>query len=266
MNPSEGGPILLDGQQTTKRKPVVIPASARAIKAKFWSEPDRAKVKEIAHYITETGEAHLHPDVTYAPIPKDADVRFLEVFSLAEKFQYDEDKWCVCAACPHDLPQFKNDGVVCWLPEEGTIKIVGWDCFKARNPEAHKKAADRYQAQKKSRNDEAYLLGRLFYVPILLGDLDHDIVVAEAFENVRTAFHIALHEHGLRDLSRHVMHGKLRLDVRRRDGLAGNAEYATISGDQFLSNKGVFARRWRPSGRGWRPSTSAPTGSRRCTP
>jgi hypothetical protein len=222
----------------TKRTPIDIPPSARELKARFWSEPERATVLEIAKYISETGEAHSHPDVTYGPIPKEADVLFLEVFSLVERFQYDVDHWCVCAACPHDLPQFKNNGVVCWVPEEGTIKIVGWDCFKARNPEAHRKAAERYNEQQRSRRDEAYLLTRLFHVPVLLRDLDDDIVIAEAFEVVRALFHKALIELGLDDLRRHIHYGRLCLDRRRRGGITGTVEYATVAGYQFLDRTG----------------------------
>lgn len=238
MKEPEEDSHLRDDQRATKRKPVDIPRSAREVKAKFWTEPDRAKVKEIARHIIETGEAHTHPDVTYGPISEDADVRFLEVFSLAEKFQYDVDHWCVCAVCPHDLPQFKNNGVICWLPKEGTIKVAGWDCFKRLNPELHRKAEARYHAQRKSRSDEAYLLSRLCYVPVLISDLDHDLKVAKAFENVRAAFHSALRQHGLTELPRHTAYGNLKLDRRGRSGISGKDDYAIIKGETFLSSKG----------------------------
>lgn len=238
MKEPEEDSRLRDDQRSTKRKPVDIPPSALVVKAKFWTEPDRAKVKEIAQYIIETGEAHTHPDVTYGPISKDSDVRYLEEFSLAERFQYDEDHWCVCAVCPHDLPQFKNDGVICWLPKEGTIKVAGRDCFKRLNPEMHRKAQAHYQARKKSRSDEAYLLSRLYHVPVLLGDLDHDIKVAKSFENVRAAFHSALRQHGLTELAKHTSYGKLKLDRRGRKGITGKDDYAFIEGAIFLSNTG----------------------------
>ena len=137
-------------RSVTKRTPVEVPDSAREVKARFWEEPDRALVLEIVRRVSQTGDAFAHPDVTYGPIPDDADVVFLEVFSLDEKFATDEDLWCVCAACPHDFPQFKNNGVVVWLRQEGTIKIVGWDCFKSHNPEAHAKAAAQLEVDRAS--------------------------------------------------------------------------------------------------------------------
>lgn len=229
--------------KTTKRTPVDIPDSARHVKANFWDEPERGLVLTIARYVSLTGEAHTHQDVTYGPIPQDADVRFLEVFSLDEKFKHDVDRWCVCSACPHDLPQFKNDGVVCWLPREGTIKIVGWDCFKRHNPEAHRKAAARYELDRAKRSDEKYLLARLYNVPILLSDLNIDVAIAHAVEIVRRDFHAALISQKLTDLPRHMKKGVLRLDESKmqishgtgsRRTVRTKPEYATIKGCKFL--------------------------------
>lgn len=196
-------------QDEGRRRPVDIPASAREVKARFLDEPDRTLVLAIAKYVSETGEAHTHPSVTYTPVTRDCEVRYLQDFELHERFHADEDHWCVCAACPHDYPQFKKHGMIVWLPQEGTIKIIGGDCFKRLNPEAHARAEARWKADREQRSNEEYLLARLWQVPILADAIKHDLAIARAFDRVRTDFHVAIVKERLEELSRHVTGDKL---------------------------------------------------------
>lgn len=229
-----------------KKTAVAIPDSSRTVKDWFLTEPERAKVLEIVKYVSETGKAHLHPDVTYAPIVKGSRIKYLEVFSLVEKFKYDEDNWCVCAACPHDFPQFKNQGIVAWLEDDRTIKIIGWDCFKRHDPDAHRAAEAIYHQDKAKRSDEEYLLRRAHLIPLLATDVAHDAAIARAFDGVRAKFHAAIHVHKLTELYRHVQKGQLKLEVRKRQHTYGGGSktvtthplYASIKGYAFLSTKG----------------------------
>jgi hypothetical protein len=229
-------------RRKTKRTPVDIPASARERKAYFWEEPPRAKVLEIVRFVHETGKAHMHPDVTYTTISRDTEIRFLEVFSLAEKFKHDTGNWCVCAACQHDLPQFKDNGIVAWVPDEGIIVIIGGDCYKTLNPEGHERAMRLYEVDTARRKDETYLLRALRVVPILLSDIQSDLVIARAFEQVRREVIDALQKYGI-DLAYHAKGGKLKIEQRVKQRIHGSSSsrtvthrnvYAAIKGHSFL--------------------------------
>lgn len=245
-------------QQLTKRTPVEIPDSSREVKARFWDEPPRAKVLEIRKYVSETGKAHLHPDVTYTPIIPGNDIRFLEVFDLVEKFKYDEDNWCVCAACKHDLPQFKEGGIICWFPSEGIIRIIGGDCYKRLNPERHHAAWKQYEADTRQRNDETYLLGALPVVPQLIDAMDHDAQIADALDKVRDGILRALDTYEI-DLWPHIKDGKLKKQEKTRQIVHGRGEartvvaktvHAPVRGHKFLDPRyGKLAPRFRAAAR-----------------
>lgn len=234
-------------RRAARRKAVDIPDSARQIKARFWEKPERELQLKIARFARETGKWHLHPDVTYQRISRGEEVRFLELFDLEEKLGTDEDNWCPCAACPHDFPKFKLRGVVCWLPQQGTIVVVGWDCFRGHNPEEHARAAKRYYQEVEQRKAEDYLLARVPHIPALLGLMAHDLQVVEAFSAVRAIFHQALIDHQLEGLISHVRGGMLHLLQSTQQIVHGTGvrrlfhhkiEHASIKGAEFLDRKG----------------------------
>ncbi len=224
-----------DAPRRSKLLPVKIPERSRVAKPLFWGEPPRAKVLEIVRFVSETGKAHLHPEVTYSTFPPGTDIRFLEVFSLHERFKHDMESWCVCAACPHDYPKFKDNGIVCWFPAEGVIRIVGGDCYKRHDPLGHQMAWDRYAADKKKRQDETYLLGSLHIVPLLLRGLAADKVVAAAVDKLRVEVMAALKRYEL-DLGLHTKDGKLRTENRVRQKAYGT------NTTRIVTHKGLHAQ------------------------
>src|SRR5262245_45089695 len=115
MPPIHGQNGHAELHEPRRRTLIEVPASARELKPLFVERPNRAKVLEIVRHVVATGESHTHPEVTYARIAPGTEVVFLEKFSIHEKFAHDEDRWCLCAACGHDYPQFKNDGVLLWV-------------------------------------------------------------------------------------------------------------------------------------------------------
>ena len=231
-------------RKVTKRTKVQVPDSAFEIKAKFWQSPAWELVREIAQFVSTTGLAHMHPAITYGQVLKGSQVMFLEVFDLVQKFATRDDDWCLCAVCWHHYPQFKNHGVIAWFPDEGTIKIMGWDCYKALDPEGHAAAAAQFRLDEAQRSNERYLISRLPQVPILLADLEWDLAIAKAMVALRAAFVSALARQGLEDLPNHMKTGELL--VFRGDGAEpSQAEndttirYAKIDGFALIGKSGL---------------------------
>ena len=224
-------------QRQTKTTKIDVPDAARTPKADYWEEPSRELVLQIAHYVAETVHAHLHPAVTYQPVIKGSPIKFLEMFDLAENLATDEDKWCLCAACGHDHPKFKRNGVICWFPEDGTIKIVGRDCYKSLDPENFEKADAQYRRDVAERKDESYLLKRLPQVPVLLTDIDNDIAVAAAIIDLRARLGAAMQTPRVSELVDHVKNGELYVDTGAKSstGQGVRALYARIEGTSLLT-------------------------------
>ena len=210
------------GEERHKRQRIDIPPSAREVKARFWTEPERALVLKIKRFCEEKATPHLHPDVTHNAPPSDTVPRFLEKFDLPDKFSRDEDLWCPCPICSPERPQFKKDGVITWWPDEGVIRVIGGDCFQTLNPEGYEQAQRQYKADVKQRADETYLLRTLWRIPLLRSDILLDLQIARAVDAVRANLIAALAEHQIA-LWPNMKSGVLQLARNSRSSTMANA-------------------------------------------
>ena len=80
--------------------------------------------------------------------------------------------------------------MIVWFPDECIIRLMGRDCFKALNPEAHERARDNYDAEQKRERDTNFLLSRIPVLSKVLKVLDDAIKIAIAAER----FHYELHQ------------------------------------------------------------------------
>jgi len=135
---------------------------------------------------------------------------------------------------------------VAWFPDEGVIRFLGPDCFKALNAEAHDESVSRMRAEEKRRADLSYLLKHYDKVAITIAGLKEALPVAVALDTARMAVLNRLRLIKM-NLWPHIRQGGKLMVSRRetevtisRSGEHGSREievdrpYATLSGFEFF--------------------------------
>jgi len=54
--------------------------------------------------------------------------------------------------------------MIAWFPEEGTIRIIGPECFASFNLEGHAAAYDEFRKEQEEKKNEAFLLSHLGFM------------------------------------------------------------------------------------------------------
>jgi hypothetical protein len=170
-----------------KSERILLPADAREIKAWFKNRADAdAVVKEIQEHVKRTGQTFWRGH-THTKPPPGATPVYVGEFVLPKKLRK-VGRFVPCPCCTEEFAKF-GEGMIAWFPEEGVIRLIGPDCFRALNPEGHENAKYVYKKEKKVQGERNFLLGRLDKIAEVLARATKALVVAEAVET----FHRNLH-------------------------------------------------------------------------
>jgi hypothetical protein len=199
-----------------KLERIVILPECRTVKDWFPTrESADAVVAEISEHIRTTGETHTCRVHTHTKPPPGAVPVYIGEFSLQTRF-LKAKRFCPCPCCWDEFAKFGH-GRFAWFPDEQVIRIIGPDCFRALNPEAHERAASDREIERERARLTDFLLSNLGKIADVIKVIERAIVVARAVEQ----FHELLHDR-LRtvrhNLWRHVRRGgELTVAVKRNE-------------------------------------------------
>jgi len=174
--------------RTSKLERLLIPDQCRVIKDWFPTrESADAALPGIKAHILITWETHLWPGHTHTKPPRDARPVYVGEFELPERFTKNKH----FAPCPCCWPEFGKFGIVkvAWFPEERVIRLIGPDCFRSLNPEAHEQALDIFEIEQRRRRNTEFLLSNLPQLGHVIAVIERGIMVGKAVES----FHELLH-------------------------------------------------------------------------
>ncbi len=213
---------------------IVIPPSARVVKAHYADRPSDALVLEIKKFIKETGKPYLWPGHTHTKPPKGASIVYRGEFDLPASHAGSKNrhKWAPCPCCKFKSPWYFRDGKIAWFPNEKVIRLIGRDCFRSINAAGHDEAEGIFRQEERRRKTEAYLLGHLAIVPTILEVIRHNSHIIDDIDRVRFILSKRLPKAIDFDLWEHLRtDGTLKIEVTRteqRVDRSGNQTEVTI--------------------------------------
>lgn len=229
---------------------IEIPESNLKNITKFFDEPDRDLIREIKSHVKETAAPHTWWGHSHTEPPEGAVIEYLDEFDVPAPKHTKAVAPCPCCSPYH--PKYKNKGKIAWFPNEGTIRLIGPECFKKRDENAHVEANIRYLARKK-RNQEIDSIAS--YSKNINSDLDlleELLPIAEAIDEFRNEFR-EISENTLNiEFWRHTRDGTLylqkqnKVQFQRRDGSTGSITeerreiFCSISGFEILSRSATI--------------------------
>lgn len=174
--------------RATKLERIEIPAACRAVKDWFATrESADTALPAINAHFDSTGETFTCFCHTHTRPPADAIPVYIGEFSLPKKFKKAK-RWSPCPVCLDEFPKF-GQGKIAWFPAERVIRLIGDDCFKKLNPEAHAKAQSDYDIEQERKLNSNFLLSNHGHLPDVIATIERGITVAKAVET----FHEQLH-------------------------------------------------------------------------
>ena len=172
----------------TKLERLFIADACRVVKDWFATreQADAALVAIKAH-IDATGETHTVFCHTHTRPPKESEPVYIGEFSLPKKFKKAK-RWSPCPVCLDEFPKF-GQGKIAWFPAERVIRLIGDDCFRKLNPEAHEKAQKAFDIEQETKHNTDFLLANHANISEVIATLRRAVGVAKAVET----FHEQLH-------------------------------------------------------------------------
>lgn len=222
-----------------------IPETCRAIKDWFPTrESADAAISGIRAHIVTTGQPHTWPGHTHTKPSRDAVPVYVGDFGLPEKF-VKAKRFAPCPCCWDEFGKFGH-GKIAWFPAEKVIRLIGPDCFKSLNPEAHAKAQSDFEIEQERKKNTTFLLSNLPHLAEVAAVVERAIGVAKAIEKFHGELHGKLAACRL-NLWPYVRHdGQLSVNVKEKefrqgpDGemypheIDGSRVEATLPGYQML--------------------------------
>ena len=179
------------------------------------TRPGKEVVSEIVDFIKQSGKPYLWPGHTHTKPPTDSKPVYLDEFELPKKFRA-PDRRSPCPCCWPSHPKF-CDGKIAWFPSEAIVRIIGPDCFRALDADAHQEALDNMRAERRREKDTAFLLSQLPRLSGVVKIAGRAAQVASALEQFHNDLHSKLRIARL-DLWRDVRGGgELRVSVKTRE-------------------------------------------------
>lgn len=216
-----------------------IPASAFDVKP-WWNErPSDEQILEIRSIILRTSRPHLWPGQTYNKPPNDAVIDYLTEFFLPAS-----KPLVPCPCCTPRHPKYRH-GMAAYFPNERVIRIIGHDCFKKINSEAHTEALRKYHGDLQRKKDISYLLQNLDKVSDFKAAVERAIPIAHAVDQFRNDTCNTFIKVLRTDLWEHIRTGELRItriakrmdeDDRNRGAITMET-HGRISGQDFLKRR-----------------------------
>jgi hypothetical protein len=212
-------PLTEDEDLGLEHKPndnrIDIPPEALEPKPWFATRPGKEVVTEIVDFIKLTGKPYLWRGYTHTKPPTDSKPVYLDEFELPKKFRA-PDRRAPCPCCWPSHPKF-CDGKIAWFPSEAIVRIIGPDCFKALDADAHQEALDNMRTERQREKDVTFLLSQLPRLSGAVTVASKAAHVADALEQFHRELHDKLRIARL-DLWRDVRRdGELRISVKTRE-------------------------------------------------
>jgi hypothetical protein len=220
---------------------IAIPEAARRVKADFPEFPSNEIVQEILEFVRDTGEPWLWRGHTHTPIPEGSVPKYVWEFDVPE-FGSKRQAIAPCPHCQPNAPKYKH-GVIAYFPDEHVIRLMGADCFRATNPEAHEVAKRELERFQRSVRNQRYLQERLPLLPDLIHAAEAAFPQAEALDAVQANLVREVQGLMLQTLQQALRSGELRVRSKgkeatfSREGVAGTRDVEVL--ERFGAVDGV---------------------------
>jgi hypothetical protein len=173
-----------------------IPESARVVKAWFPTrESAMAELPKIRKHLEEGGETFTYPGHTHTKPPKGAEPEYIGEFAMSGR-RARSVREAPCPCCWDCFRKFLG-GMIAWFPQEQVIRLIGPDCFAARNPDGHIRAKKRYDDEQEAAKDRSHLLSQLPKLPRAINAILRAAEVGAALDAFRRDLHAGLDRMGL---------------------------------------------------------------------
>jgi hypothetical protein len=220
-----------------------IPESAFQPKPWYMTREDaEAALPVIRRWIKEGNPPYLFSGHTHSEPSPDTRIEYLDEFEIPKEAR-SRKNFAPCPCCTPHHPKYAL-GRIAWFPDEAVIRLMGAQCFASLNAQAHTEATDRMRAEKRRRQEVAYLLGNRDVVPKMLGMLRSFRPAVQALVKAQLDVSNCLRRMNI-DLWQHVRTGTLIYSVKEtvttadRSGEHTSREldreevYGNISGEVF---------------------------------
>jgi len=204
-----------------KLERITIPEASRVVKDWFSTrESADAAIPAIKAHIAATGETHTCFCHTHTSPPADAVPVYIGAFDLPDRF-VKAKRFAPCPCCWDETPKF-GQGKIAWFPDERVIRLIGPDCFKRLNPEAHERAQSVFEIEQERKRNTDFLLKNLPQLAKVVSVIERAITVADALATFHTELHGKLSAVQL-NLWQHVRRGgELFINVQEKEFRRGD--------------------------------------------
>jgi len=134
-----------------------IPQTALETKSWYRERPGSEIIPEIKEFVAAGNWPFLWSGHTHTQPPRGAVPVYIDELFLKNPSP--------CPCCTPRTAKWKKAGKIAWFPEEGVIRIIGPDCFRALNPEGHDQAVADLRREQTKQQDVRYLLANIGVVP-----------------------------------------------------------------------------------------------------
>lgn len=193
---------------------IAIPEAARRVKADFPEFPSNEIVQEILEFVRDTGEPWLWRGHTHTPIPEGSVPKYVWEFDVPE-FGSKRQAIAPCPHCQPNAPKYKH-GVIAYFREEQVIRLMGADCFRATNPEAHEVAKRELARFQRSVRNQRYIQQKLPLLPDFIQAVDHADERAAALDAIQASLLRDVPSLLLQSLQQATRGGELRVRAKGR--------------------------------------------------
>lgn len=221
---------------------IEIPEEARRIKAIFTERPSDQQISDIKQWIKDGKPTFLNPYHTHTKPHPDSRLIYCGEFDLPEK-DIRAGRLAPCPCCTPNHGKYGRKGKIAWFPDEGVIRLLGPDCYKAIDQEGHEFAVAAFRKEERRKREVRYLLSNEEKLRLALQALTRGRELAEALDEFGRTFRKKTYDTMNLDLWPHIRRGQLHLNQKRTEfvGWGGETkevdeivEYAKIRGYRLL--------------------------------
>lgn len=213
---------------------VHLPPEMLQNKPLFHERPSDAEIAAILDYIRDHQTPHLWPGHSHTEPPHLTPIVFLAEYELTP------ESAAPCPCCSPSRAKYFRQGMVVWFPEEGVIRLMGWQCYKTRDPAGISDAYAEYKKDRERRNSIAFILRQRDTVLQAIVAIDFNIPIAAAFDEFQSALHSIVYQTYNMPMADHIKEGVLTVGDGEKP-----RRYASIRGWAALKTpKAAIAKRF----------------------
>jgi hypothetical protein len=224
-----------------KLERIIIPDASRVTKDWFPTrESADAAIPLIRTHLQATGETYTWAGHTHTRPPEGAVPVYIGSFELPDRY-VKLKRLAPCPCCWDEAPKFGH-GKIAWFEDERVIRLIGPQCFRSLNPEAHEHAQSTYEIEQEQKSNTDFLLKNLPQLAQVVKIIDRAHTVACALETFHAELHHKLPAVQLK-LWQHVRrNGELSVNLQEKEFRRGE------DGEMYSHDIEVQRVQWRLSG------------------